>query len=111
MSQQDFMQIFGVQDGEKRVANDKPRRRSEPHMGEIDTEKSQWKTMYKYDNVGDAAKDKQKKPKSRSAPSTMLSSVFENSHSGSFSNSGSFEDLKTPPTNIISKAIHFFKHK
>ena len=104
MSQQDFKAIYGVQDGETKQYV--KRRKSEANM-DVNPENAQWKNMYKYGADSPNGGHKQK-VKSKSAPSKMLSSVFESSQSGSFSSS---DDLKVPRNSIVTKAIRFFTHK
>jgi hypothetical protein len=105
MSQQDFKAMYGVQDGETKL--NAKRRKSEAHM-DVNSENAQWKDMYKY-GADSPRGDHKQKVKSKSAPSKMLSSVFESSHSGSYSSSA--EELKPQRKSIVAKALRFFTHK
>ena len=98
--------MYGVQDGETKL--NAKRRKSEAHM-DGNSENAQWKDMYKYGSDSPRGDDHKQKVKSKSAPSKMLSSVFESSHSGSYSSSA--EELKPQRKSIVAKALRFFTHK
>lgn len=117
MSEQDFMNIFGMTKApEKKSSPKKVVRRVSDSKLEVksDDEASQWRNLYNTDHAADTKhtqiKKGPQKKKNNSAPSRMLTRVVEDaSNESSGSSSEDIKPYKAHSKNPMYRAVAFFK--